>query len=625
MKRMISIAAVSIMVLGASMGAVAGTDGSEKDGAAKGGGGVTIVDASGLEYWIETDVTYSTTESASGAASDATYTTPVIASTSLGGTTSSALSDAFDGYNGIGVWAGVAKAGEGPPVTVYNMNGAATLEDGGRTVALNTQTINGVMVRREVFVPENDEFARWLTFITNPGSTDLLGALTTFNNLGSDSGTIIHQTSSSGPPPAKGGVAVSTEDGWVVSYEEFYGADKGGGRSEDPRLGHVFFDVDSIRFEDFDDNPTWTHTFSLPAGETRIVINYVTGQPNLADAVAKAQELSNPSTSAHGLDFMSAQEISQLVNVAAGPTDLPPVIVPFGNASVDDGAAYSDTPTLSQGTAPIAWSITAPATPPGDMAIDAATGEVTWTAEYTASSPTKDVDITIQASGPGGVDTYSWTVVVNALAPVVDPIADVEIANGQAYSATPTLTQGSGATTWALSAPASPPGDMAVNAATGELTWTTDNADSPVSVRVRASGPGGSDTVSWIITVLAAAAPRAGGGGDGGDLCFIATAAYGTPMASEIDALRGVRDTYMLKTAVGSAFVDSYYRFSPPVANFISQYPVLRLAVRVLLAPIVLLSKVFLVSPLAGVLVMLAAGLALTRLYRGVRRIRARA
>ena len=63
--------------------------------------------------------------------------------------------------------------------------------------------------------------------------------------------------------------------------------------------------------------------------------------------------------------------------------------------------------------------------------------------------------------------------------------------------------------------------------------------------------------------------------------CFIATAAYGTDTAKEIDILREFRDTVLLPNSLGTEFVSLYYRTSPPIANFISQHEVLRTVVRV--------------------------------------------
>jgi nitrous oxidase accessory protein NosD len=64
-------------------------------------------------------------------------------------------------------------------------------------------------------------------------------------------------------------------------------------------------------------------------------------------------------------------------------------------------------------------------------------------------------------------------------------------------------------------------------------------------------------------------------------ICFIATAAYGTATAKEIDILREFRDRVLLPNSLGAKFVSFYYKTSPPIANFISQHEVLRTVVRV--------------------------------------------
>ena len=63
--------------------------------------------------------------------------------------------------------------------------------------------------------------------------------------------------------------------------------------------------------------------------------------------------------------------------------------------------------------------------------------------------------------------------------------------------------------------------------------------------------------------------------------CFIATAAYGTDTAKELDILREFRDEVLLPNSMGAKLVSIYYRTSPPIANFISQHEILRTAVRV--------------------------------------------
>ena len=65
--------------------------------------------------------------------------------------------------------------------------------------------------------------------------------------------------------------------------------------------------------------------------------------------------------------------------------------------------------------------------------------------------------------------------------------------------------------------------------------------------------------------------------------CFIATAAYGTSTAAELDTLRAFRDEVLLENSLGSQLVALYYDVSPPVADFISEHEGLRTLVRELL------------------------------------------
>ena len=70
--------------------------------------------------------------------------------------------------------------------------------------------------------------------------------------------------------------------------------------------------------------------------------------------------------------------------------------------------------------------------------------------------------------------------------------------------------------------------------------------------------------------------------------CFIATAAYGTDTAKELDVLREFRDEVLLSNVLGADFVSFYYRNSPPIADFISDNEFLRTVTReVLVDPVV--------------------------------------
>jgi uncharacterized repeat protein (TIGR01451 family) len=85
--------------------------------------------------------------------------------------------------------------------------------------------------------------------------------------------------------------------------------------------------------------------------------------------------------------------------------------------------------------------------------------------------------------------------------------------------------------------------------------------------------------------------------------CFIATAAYGSALEPHVMALREFRDRYLQRSAPGRAFIRFYYRYSPPVAAVIAQHEWLRLIVRMLLTPLVLIVA----FPLRGAAVLMFA------------------
>lgn len=80
--------------------------------------------------------------------------------------------------------------------------------------------------------------------------------------------------------------------------------------------------------------------------------------------------------------------------------------------------------------------------------------------------------------------------------------------------------------------------------------------------------------------------PGAGGGGGGGG-CFIATAAYGTPMCDEVVSLCSFRDRYLMTNLPGRMFVKTYYKVSPPIAGFISEREYLKKFMRAALKPVI--------------------------------------
>ena len=71
------------------------------------------------------------------------------------------------------------------------------------------------------------------------------------------------------------------------------------------------------------------------------------------------------------------------------------------------------------------------------------------------------------------------------------------------------------------------------------------------------------------------------------DGCFIATAAYGTPLAEEINILRNWRDHFLKKHFIGILFIKIYYSLSPPIANNISKSDIKKSVVKKIIGPFV--------------------------------------
>lgn len=66
--------------------------------------------------------------------------------------------------------------------------------------------------------------------------------------------------------------------------------------------------------------------------------------------------------------------------------------------------------------------------------------------------------------------------------------------------------------------------------------------------------------------------------------CFIATAAYGSGEAWQVEYLRSFRDRILSKSAAGRFFIRQYYAHSPAAADFISGRPALRFTVSSMLS-----------------------------------------
>jgi len=115
-----------------------------------------------------------------------------------------------------------------------------------------------------------------------------------------------------------------------------------------------------------------------------------------------------------------------------------------------------------------------------------------------------------------------------------------------------------------------------------EITWLND-AEEYYFV-VKAYNLSGMSPVSNEVVYPYDATDGKGGGGGG---CFIATAAYGSAFESHVKILKEFRDSYLMPTMPGRAFVNLYYQYSPVLADVIAKHDVLKIITRWGLAPVV--------------------------------------
>ncbi len=114
----------------------------------------------------------------------------------------------------------------------------------------------------------------------------------------------------------------------------------------------------------------------------------------------------------------------------------------------------------------------------------------------------------------------------------------------------------------------------------GDIAWP---GNYPVSVFTPAPGGGQTNELTFEVKSVL---PGGGGGGGGGG-CFIATAAFGSPLEKHVRILQDFRDRCLLTNGPGRAFVKFYYEVSPAIAAKIAQSATGRFITRVALMPFV--------------------------------------
>ncbi|HOL22856.1 MAG TPA: hypothetical protein PLQ41_08415, partial [bacterium] len=196
--------------------------------------------------------------------------------------------------------------------------------------------------------------------------------------------------------------------------------------------------------------------------------------------------------------------------------------------------------------------------------------------------------------GDGRIDIIvtlpSKTSIVRAAASVDLPgtpvIEDIYSSDGKVYlvwTYTPTTADLSGFRIYRSSNPSEPTSWKLIGTVTADVNSYVDSPSEGIySYKVAAYNDFGETLSSAsepveVVSGEASSSPAS---------CFIATAAFGTPMAKEVVRLREFRDRYLVKSRAGCAFVRWYYRHSPSLAEYIRQRRWARVLVRGALRPL---------------------------------------
>lgn len=290
---------------------------------------------------------------------------------------------------------------------------------------------------------------------------------------------------------------------------------------------------------------TGPYTWALAGGALRagLTLNPSTGLLSGTPTTAGTATFTVQVTDASG---QSATRAVTLV-IAARPT------LTFSPASGEVGVAYDQSPTLSGGTAPFTWSVTAGSLPPG-VSLDPATGALRGT-PTTAGT----YSATLQVSDAFAQTATRTVTVVVAAQPSLGVGSSTSPQVGVAYSNTFPVTGGTAPFTWSVTAGSLPAG-LSLAPGTGALTGTptTAGAYSTTITVVDAFGQTASRTFAGtvapgpLVITKTANAPSTVAGGTS---TFTITVANTGPSTSEValsDPLSGVLDDATYEGDVGA-------------------------------------------------------------------------
>lgn len=224
--------------------------------------------------------------------------------------------------------------------------------------------------------------------------------------------------------------------------------------------------------------------WSLTGGPAGMTMDPATGRVSWLNPTADGSPFALTTTATN--DYGQDSKTWQLTVVRA------PRIAEVPDVVLVEGEVYNESLSLTQGTPPVAWSLTLA---PGGMNITSE-GIMQWVAPASPGPFT----VTARAENLGGSHTVSWRIDVRVL-PAVASMLDTTIVEGVPYtSATPVLMRGTPPVTWSL---VTGPDGATIDPASGVVSWPATTADgNPHRFRIAATNAWGVAEVSWTLVVV---------------------------------------------------------------------------------------------------------------------------
>ena len=211
-------------------------------------------------------------------------------------------------------------------------------------------------------------------------------------------------------------------------------------------------------------------------------------------------------------DGVPTRSATQVVEVTVTESNRPPVISNLSPIVVDEGSMVQTNVAASdpdRPLQPLTWSLSPEA--PANLTLNPNTGALNWPTGEAEGPQTAQVDVVVSDGMLSDTTTVSITVREVNQAPVMQPVTNQIVNEGNLLTVNFTATDADrpiNELTWSLG-PHSPAGLM-LDAVTGQLTWTPTEAQGPSNALVQvivSDGVGGVATQDVQIVVVEVGAP----------------------------------------------------------------------------------------------------------------------